>query len=411
MVIVSVSDQLIIGRRPDHRGPLIARALASLGIRPVQLTTAASDSAELTEFLEMSSSRSDIVVVSGGLGPAPFQTAALEAAMALASPAEGESSSSELPSGARELEGTKENDSSSRAFTMKLGESELFFLPSSSPALDAAIELHLLPHLSARRTGRVVATHTIRAFGPSESDIEAHLADIERGSPGNEIELYRDGPEIVLVLSAWAESLETASSRVHHLGAAVCTKLGHDVHGPLGQDLPQAVSEALRARGWTLATVEVGTGGLIPERFALDEERSSFFALGLTLEDLNGRADGKEIFAKPLGNVGRCRGGEGGEKPDVLSSARGIKESSGADVGLALVGLLGPRGGSAETPTGLIHFAVTGGGSEHIHEERFRSVPRRHIGQWIAARALRLLLDHCREKGGGPSSAPSSPST
>lgn len=383
-------------------------------MRPLRLVEAARDVDELVELLKFSSTKCDALVVSGGIGPEPFDTTALEAARALGEATERELCLLDDFSGST---GRGWADRSPGTFTMKLGESEVIFLPGTSPALDVAIEQHLLPLLAARRTGIIVATHTIRAFGPSDGDIKDLLGDLELGSPDHELELHREGAELVISLSASAKNREAAAKAVHHLGAAVCAKLGLDVHGPLGQDLPQAVSEALRGRSWTLATVEVGTGGLIPERVALDEERSSYFVLGLVSEDMNVSESERVLsVVRPVDIIRGKRGkrgerAKGGKGPDAMQLARGIKERSGADVGLALVGLLGPRGGSTDVPTGLVHFAVTGGGSERSHAERFHSVPRRHMGQWIAARALRLLLDHCREKGGGPSSAPSSPST
>jgi len=362
VAIVSIGEELILGRSRDRAGARVARALSSLGIRPAFITISGGADDEVDATLEEASGRCDVLIVVGGVGPG------------------------------REAPETGEDDTA--ASRVEKRAAQVFYLPADPPALEVALERQVLPALARRRPGKVFSVHRLRVSSRSREEVAEVLGELGPLPEGLAIELSSEGPELVLSIRAAAASQREALHATRRLGAEVCARLGHDVHGPMGQDLAQALSEAFRSRGWTLATVEVGTGGVVPELLSMAEERATFLRLGLTVDD-------PTALPPELGStIGE------GDRGSVVSAsvakalAGRVRRFGGATVGLALVGLPGPRGGSTETPVGLVHFAVTDGEGERYLERRFHSMPLRRRGQWIAAAALRLALDHCREKGG-----------
>lgn len=363
--IIAVGDDLVRGRRLDHAGPLIARALTSLGLEPGRLAFAPADAGALAAQLDEARARCDALVVAGD------EEVARRALAALGPGAAGE--------GAVELGGCR-----------------VFVLPASPPEMEVAIEQRLLPALAASAPRRAPFTIAIRVFPRTVAEVSAALADLEDRDAGLTLEIAQDldGPEVEVAIHAEAASAREAARRARRAGVEVCARLGHDVHGPLGQRLEAAVAEALQARGWSLAVVEVGTGGAVCDRLADTPEGDRVLRLGLTL------GDEPETLARLLGVSPEPLRGGAVSPPAAAALAHGIRRLGGAALGLAVTALPGPAGGTPETPVGLVHFAVAGPGSERLLSRRFRSLSRPRLRQWSAATALRLVLDRCREKGG-----------
>jgi len=125
---------------------------------------------------------------------------------------------------------------------------------------------------------------------------------------------------------------------------------------PGGEVDAAAVLDACRARGWRLATAESCTGGLI--------------AAGLT--DIAGASDVVEGGVVVYADAQKIRWLR--VRPEVLARdgavseataramAEGCRETFGVDVAVAVTGIAGPSGGSAEKPVGLVHIAVASSG-------------------------------------------------
>ncbi len=72
--------------------------------------------------------------------------------------------------------------------------------------------------------------------------------------------------------------------------------------------------------------------------------------------------------------------------------AGGAVKATGADLAVAVTGVAGPGGGSAEKPVGLVHFAVAAGqgGIDH-REERFGDIGRDAVRLASVRVALQML--------------------
>jgi nicotinamide-nucleotide amidase len=363
--IVTVGDGLARGRRVDRAGPLIARALASLGLEPRRLACVRADAVTLAALLDEARPGCDALVVAGDEAIARRALRALGVEAPFAGVAE-------------------------------LGRCRVFVLPAEPPEMEVAIEQSLLPALAALAPRRAPVTIAIRVFPRTAAEVEAALAGLGDREGGLTFEVAQDPdcPEVEVEIHAVAASAREAGRRARRLGVEVCARLGHDVHGPLGQRLEAAVVEALQARGWSLAVVEVGTGGAVCDRLGSVPEGDRVLRLGLQLGDEPAaltRLVG--VSPEPL------RGGVV-SAPAAAALAHAVRRLGDASLGLAVTALPGPAGGTPETPVGLVHFAVAGPRSERLLSRRFRSLARARMRQWSAATALRFVLDRCREKGG-----------
>ena len=365
--LIIVANDLLLGLRPDPFGPVISRALGSLGLTLERVTVVnASPEALEAAIAHTVDSGADILIVV----TEDIASLTSEQAQPLPGP---------TTAGVR----------------VERGATHIFALPRRAGDLEAILERHLLPQLE-RRAGRR-AEHRLRISGQALDEVARRLIDLTDQNAGARLELLEHGPEVEVVVIAEATDSEAATALVRRLATEVCTRLGPEVHGPLGQDLFHATAEALRARQWSLATVELGLGGTVAGELTVDPQGRELLKLGLTVSRGDVAARLLDLTEAEVTEAAR----ESWLGPAAAEAlARGARRRGEAELGLALTGVLGPTRPTPSSPVGLVHFALADDRGVRSRHQRFTSLSRRQLRQWSASVAARLVLDRCREEGG-----------
>lgn len=146
----------------------------------------------------------------------------------------------------------------------------------------------------------------------------------------------------------------------------------------------EAVGEALRERGQTLAVAESCTGGLLGAWLTRVPGASAYFLGGVICYSDRVKAGLAGVSRQTLREHGAVSAEVAGEL------ARGARHLFGADYALSVTGIAGPGGGTAEKPVGLVYVGIAG--PEGTRVERLK-LPgdRKAIREEAAAAALRLL--------------------
>ena len=120
-----------------------------------------------------------------------------------------------------------------------------------------------------------------------------------------------------------------------------------------GTSVDQQVAAMLRERGWSIATAESCTGGLLAARITDPPGASDHFPGGVVVYD---RAAKEELGVSPatLDATGEVSG------ETALELALRVRERRGAEIGVGITGIAGPGGGTPEKPVGLVCFSVAG---------------------------------------------------
>jgi len=144
--------------------------------------------------------------------------------------------------------------------------------------------------------------------------------------------------------------------------------------------------EALRARKLKLVTAESCTGGLVAA--AITEIPGSSEVLERGFVTYSNAAKQSDLDVSP--ETIRKHGAVSAETAEAM--ALGALERSPADLSVAITGIAGPSGGSAEKPIGLVHFAAARRGEQpRLHEVRFGDIGRSEIRRRSVLTALALL--------------------
>jgi nicotinamide-nucleotide amidase len=142
---------------------------------------------------------------------------------------------------------------------------------------------------------------------------------------------------------------------------------------------------AYTAAGLTLATAESCTGGLVAALLTAVPGSSAAVERGYVTYSNAAKAEAIGVDAALIEAHGAV------SEPVARAMAEGAKAASHADVAVAITGIAGPGGGSAEKPVGLVHLASAGpGGTRHL-ERRYGDLGRTQIRRAAVADALGLL--------------------
>ena len=153
-----------------------------------------------------------------------------------------------------------------------------------------------------------------------------------------------------------------------------------------------AVIRAALARGWTIATAESCTGGLVAG--ALTGEAGSSAVVDGAMVTYSNAAKTR-MLGVPADLI-EAHGAV--SEPVARHMAAGARTRSGVDLAVSITGIAGPGGGSAEKPVGLVHFACAGpDGVVHAYRQ-FGAIGREALRLASVRVALGLLLDACEAR-------------
>ncbi len=154
------------------------------------------------------------------------------------------------------------------------------------------------------------------------------------------------------------------------------------------EQMAGAVIAQAQALGLRIATAESCTGGRVAAALTDVAGASTVFDRGFVTYSNESKQELLDVPAATLAQHGAV------SAETARAMARGALARSRADLAVAITGIAGPGGGTAEKPVGLVHFACARrGGAVVAHEARFGALTRDAIRAGATARALDLLID------------------
>lgn len=147
-----------------------------------------------------------------------------------------------------------------------------------------------------------------------------------------------------------------------------------------------AVLDAFRARGWTLATAESCTGGLVAGALTEVPGSSDVVDRGFVTYSNAAKMAMIGVPEATLAAHGAV------SEATARAMAEGACKTAGVDAAVAITGVAGPGGGSAAKPVGLVHFACARRDGNVVHrEKRFGEIGRAEVRRLSVLEALDLL--------------------
>jgi nicotinamide-nucleotide amidase len=206
---------------------------------------------------------------------------------------------------------------------------------------------------AAIRHATTFRQHTVRLFGIPESEIAETLRRAEaQGIDLQALEvttcLRRGEIEVVTRYEPPAQRHYDA------LVDLVRERHADTLFSDDGRSIDALVADGLRERGWTIATAESCTGGLLAGRLTELAGSSAYVLGGLVVYANEAKVALADVDPELIARLGAVST----EVAEAL--ADGARSRLGADVGVGITGIAGPDGGTEDKPVGLVCFSVAG---------------------------------------------------
>jgi len=406
--VVTVGDELLLGRTVDTNAAWLGRELAGLGIPVVRRHTVADEAGEIRLALSDALGVADLVLVTGGLGPTPDDLTRDAVAELLGRPLEVDAGVleaihrrfrehgieelpgpnrrvAEVPRGARKLTNPV---GTAPGLAMVEGGRLVVLLPGVPRELKGIFRTDLVGVLRAHFGERMVPVHTrsIRTTGIPESLLSQRIAERLGHRLGPlRLAFLPDERGVDLRLTAVGLARDEAERRFDAVEERLAEVLDPWRFEAPDGDLVEAVTTALRVRGKTLAVAESCTGGLIAKRITDLAGVSDVFLGGVV-------AYANAVKVGQLGVPEALLEAHGAVSEDVARAmAGGVARALGADAGVGVTGVAGPGGGTEDKPVGTVCWAASYEGRTVVRSGRFPG-DRSSVRERSAQAALFLLL-------------------
>ncbi|MDH3270361.1 MAG: CinA family nicotinamide mononucleotide deamidase-related protein [Gemmatimonadota bacterium] len=414
--IVSVGNELLYGETVDTNAAWLGRWLGELGITVVRRFTVGDRRADIDEALERALEAADLVILSGGLGPTPddltksvvadhfglglvvvdsvvrrleehFRAGGYDEVPPLSL------GQAELPEGAIPL---RNPSGTAPGILLSRDRARIVLLPGVPHELrdiaagDLADELDawLGPESRHRAHHRVIHTTGLAETSLAQR-LEPRLQALGREMTGGvDLAYLPDLRGVDLRFTLAGGTAQEAAERFDRLLGALDDVLGPWRFEGESGDIADALSVALRARGWRLAVAESCTGGLVGKRLTDRPGASDVFVGGVIAYDDAVKVD--------LLGVDRERLERDGAVSEAVARqlAKGVAERLGVETGVGVTGVAGPGGGSDEKPVGTVWISTAVQGDVEVTLHRFagdREAVRERAAQAALASLYRRL--------------------
>lgn len=380
--ILCTGEELLLGDIVNTNAAFLSAELTGLGINVYHHSVVGDDASRLADCVSEGLSRSDIVVISGGLGPTKddltketvgalfgremrLHSESLEAIRAyFAKTGRVMSKNNEkqamMPEGAIVFP-NHYGTAPALALENERGQS-VIMLPGPPSELVPLFFEQVVPYLK-RKSEAAIVSKNIHFFGIGESALAERLDGLLIDTPALSAATYCKEGEVRIRITARADSEAEAEGACEAYAQKIMqTDAGKFVYGVDVGTIENAVVKALHESGLTLSAAESCTGGLIAKRVTDISGCSDVFFGGCVTytNDVKQRLIG--VSAKTLEQYGAV------SEQTAREMARGVRLATGSDIGVSATGIAGPTGGTAETPVGTVFIGISTRNGEEVRK-------------------------------------------
>ena len=373
--VVAVGSEMLTPTHVDTNSLFITERLNELGVHLQGKSVAGDDRTALKLMLADALRRSDLLIVTGGLGPtdddltrdvvAELVMQPLEyhpdifegiqrrfAARGLRTP-EINRRQAMVPRGAVLL---PNRNGTAPGLWLEHDGKFIVLLPGPprelKPMFDEVVQQHLLAHAGHTRLVRRV----LRITGQTESSVEEKMQPLYAtwlsADPRITTTILASLGQIELHLTAVAPAFEEAQRALETAVAEVKTAMGADLFSTHGETMQQMIGVLLRSRGLRIAAAESCTGGLVSARLTEVPGSSDYVERGVVAYSNRSKVELLGVPSALIDEHGAV------SEPVAQAMARGMLSVSAADIAVGITGIAGPAGGTEQKPVGMVVIAA-----------------------------------------------------
>jgi nicotinamide-nucleotide amidase len=365
--IVTIGDELLIGQVINTNEAYIAERLSSISISVEHMTTVGDEMDEILSAFDEAWKRSDVVIVTGGLGPTHDDITKRAVCTFFDSDlvsdeetrkrieqllqgrnlawSQAHEEQTMIPRKARAIPNTV---GTAAGMLFEQGSKYFIGLPGVPYEMKEMIDHSVIPFLSTKVTGSVIRHFTLRTSGIGESMLAKHLGDINALLDGAKLAFLPSATGVRLRITVVGNDPVAVEDKVKEVVRRIRARVEKYIYGTGDEELEEVVGRILTERGLTIAVAESCTGGLIADKITNVSGSSKYFERGLVAYSNKSKV---ELLGVPEELI-TVHGAVSKEVAEAM--AAGIRRMAKTDIGLSTTGIAGPTGGTPEKPVGLV---------------------------------------------------------
>ncbi|MFA6456185.1 MAG: competence/damage-inducible protein A [Bacteroidota bacterium] len=377
--IITIGDELLIGQIINTNQAYIAEQLNNVGIYCDRMTTVGDTAAAITEAFTAAFKGSDVVCVTGGLGPTHdditkkmvcefFETnlvmhdETLEQIKAIAQRRNISMIQSNIDQALVPASCTVIPNAFGTAPGMMFErENKYFFVMPGVPfEMKGMIDSWIVPFLEKKNTGSVVRHRTLKTTGIGESMLANEIGDVAEviGTDGTITLAFLPNPMgTKLRITVKESSVDAAHAKLQNAERVLRSKAEKYIYSDDEKDLEDIIGILLKKKTLTLSTAESCTGGLLANRITNVSGSSEYFLGGFVVYHNRLKSEELGVPEKLISDYGAV------SKEVAEAMANGARLTAKADIALSTTGIAGPTGGTSEKPVGLCWIGYSDAGS------------------------------------------------
>lgn len=401
--IICVGTELLLGNIVNTNAAYLAEKCAELGLSCYFQSVVGDNEERLTMVLKSAMERSDIVILSGGLGPTEDDLTKEVAAKVCEKklsvddhsmeriaeyfaerdikPTENNWKQAMIPEGAIALDN---DNGTAPGVIIETDSVKVILLPGPPDELIPMFEASVAPYLSQLTPG-VICSQTVKICGASESQVETELKDLIDSQTNPTIATYAKTGEVHIRVTASADNEKAAEKLLKPVVKELQERFGQKVYTTdVNVTLEKAVVDLLQERKRTITCAESCTGGMLSARIINVPGVSDVYKAGFVTYSNKSKRKLLGVKKSTLEKYGAV------SEQTAKEMVKGAMAAAKADVAVALTGIAGPDGGTKEKPVGLVYIGCKVGDKVTVKEFHFKG-NRAKVREAATSAALTLV--------------------
>ncbi|MBO4514887.1 MAG: competence/damage-inducible protein A [Lachnospiraceae bacterium] len=400
--IICVGTELLLGNIVNTNAAYLAQQLAKLGMSCYYQTVVGDNRERLLEALDAAAKRSDVILLSGGLGPTQDdltkETVAEYCGKQLVMDEESKKMI-EAYFAARDLKPTENNwkqamvpegckvfpnhNGTAPGIAVSARKNHFLLLPGPPEELELMFEESAVPYLR-EMSPSVILSQTVKTCGLSESFVEQQLRDLIDKQTNPTIATYAKTGEVHVRVTAKADTAKEANKLIKPMVKELKARFGNSIYSAdEGVTLEKALADLLSSAGLTISCAESCTGGMLSATLINVPGISELYKAGFVTYSNKAKRKLLNVKKGTLQKYGAV------SSQTAEEMVKGLIAETKTDVGLAVTGIAGPDGGTKEKPVGLVYVSCNVKGKVTVKECHFQGT-REKIRRSSVTTALML---------------------
>ena len=369
--LISIGDELLIGQTINTNVAYIGKQISEVNISILKSSVIGDNQKTIMDELYYASTQSDIILLTGGLGPTHddvtrsaivdyFKTKLILNNDVL------EDIKNMLLRRKRELTKTHEDQAlvpkvaevirnengTAPGYWIESDKKIFIVMPGVPYEMKGMMENSVIPKLIEKvgEPKEFIKKVTLQTTGIPESILAEKLGDLNELLSGAELAFLPSEYGVRLRITVKASTEEDAKNQLSEIEQKIRSKVGRYIFGRGEELLEEVIGRLLKERDLKIAVAESCTGGGLSDRITNINGSSSYFERGVVTYSNAAKVELLKVDEDVISEKGAV------SQEVAMQMAAGIKSISGADIGIALTGIMGPTGASTNKPVGTVYI-------------------------------------------------------